>query len=103
MPGEDGSTTLPAIHFFDAFSSREPVSTSLEKRFSLGDASEAVRRFIKVALLSGGIAAGGAILKLGVRQAVTFELWSAIGGGLIVLGAILIIAALASRKDMPSS
>jgi hypothetical protein len=38
---------------------------------------------------------------------VTFDgvwsVWSAVGGGLIVLGAVLIIAALASRKDTPSS
>lgn len=62
-----------------------------------------MKRFSRVILLSGGIAASGAVLKVGVRQAVTFEgLWSVIGGGLIVLGAVLIIAALASRKDMPT-
>jgi hypothetical protein len=63
-------------------------------------------KFFRVILVSGGIAACGAVLKLGVRQAVTFDgvwsVWSAIGAGLIVLGAILIIAALASRKDMPT-
>jgi hypothetical protein len=68
-----------------------------------GDLSEAVKKFSRVVLLSGGIAACGAVLKIGVRQAVTFEgLWPAVGGGLIVLGAVLIIAALASRKDMPT-
>jgi len=67
------------------------------------DLSEAVKKFSRVVLLSGGIAACGAVLKIGVRQAVTFEgLWPAVGGGLIVLGAVLIIAALASRKDMPT-
>jgi hypothetical protein len=64
---------------------------------------EAVKKLSRVVLLSGGIAACGAVLKIGVRQAVTFEgLWPVIGGGLIVLGAVLIIAALASRKDMPT-
>lgn len=68
-----------------------------------GDLSNAVRKFVKVVLFSGGIAASGAVLKLGVRQAVTYEgLWPAVGGGLIGLGALLIIAALASRRDMPT-
>jgi len=68
-----------------------------------GDLSEAVKKFSRVVLLSGGIAACGAVLKIVVRQAVTFEgLWPAVGDGLIVLGAVLIIAALASRKDMPT-
>ena len=64
------------------------------------------RKFSRVVLLSGGIAACGAVLKLGVRQAVTFDgvwsVWSAVGGGLIFLGAVLIIAALASRKETPN-
>lgn len=79
-----------------------PPRTASAVAIRRGDLSEAVRKFVNVALLSGGIAAGGAVLKLGVRQAVTFELWSAIGGGLIVLGAVLVIAALASRKDTPA-
>jgi hypothetical protein len=65
-----------------------------------------ISKFSRVVLLSGGIGICGAVLKLGVRQAVTFDgvwsVWSAVGGGLIVLGAVLIIAALASRKDMPN-
>jgi hypothetical protein len=65
-----------------------------------------MKRFSRVVFLSGGIAISGAVLKLGVRQVVTFDgvwsVWSAVGGGLIVVGAVLIIAALASRKDMPS-
>jgi hypothetical protein len=65
-----------------------------------------MKRFSRVVFLSGGIAISGAVLKLGVRQVVTFDgvwsVWSAVGGGLIVLGAILIIAALASRKETPS-
>jgi hypothetical protein len=63
-------------------------------------------KFSRVVLLSGGTAAGVAVLKLGVRQAVTFDgvwsVWSAVGGSLIGLGAVLIIAALASRKDTPT-
>ncbi len=62
-----------------------------------------ISKFSRVIFLSGGIAICGAVLKLGVRQAVTFDgawsVWSAVGGGLIVLGAVLIIAALASRRD----
>lgn len=62
-----------------------------------------MQKLAKVVLVSGGIAASGAVLKLGVRQAVTYQgIWSAVGGGLIVLGALLIIAALASRRDMPT-
>ncbi len=62
-----------------------------------------MKKFSRVVLLSGGIAACGAVLKLGVRQAVTYQgLWSAVGGGLIMLGAVLVIAALASRRDTPT-
>jgi putative exporter of polyketide antibiotics len=58
-----------------------------------------IPRFV---FLSAAIAVCGALLKIGVRQTMSYEgdgLWTIVGGGLIGLGAVILIAALASRKE----